>query len=122
MNTTNLFQLNRSYIFFENVCFLTNKEELEKKIPLNGYLKYYFPELFIYSKGKQPALNERIYSKMDILNSYYLKTYKQKVYGKQYLKSSSKCFTYQDQLASNKYHCVNKCFMKFKIKRSFYNF
>ena len=123
LNTTNLFQLNQTYIFYYNFCFPTNKEELEKEIPLNGFLKYYSSFLFIYSKGKQPAFNERIHFKPDDKsNSFYLKTYKQKVYGKQYLKSSSKCFTYQDQLASNKYHCVNKCFIKFKIEGSFYNF
>ena len=121
LNTTNLFQLNQSYIFFERVCFSTNKEELEKKIPLNDYLKYYHSVLFIYSKGKQLAFNEWIYYKSDKLNSFYLKTYKQKVYGKQYLKSSSKCFTYQEQLASNRYHCLNKCFKDLKVKRNFYN-
>ena len=52
LNTTNLFQLNQSYIFFDYVCFSTNKEELEKKIPLNGYLKCYLSLLFIYSKRK----------------------------------------------------------------------
>ena len=121
LNTTNLFQLNQSYIFFKTVCFSTNKEELDKEIPLNNYLKYYHSFLFIYSNGKQPAFNEWIIYKSDKLNSFYLKTYKQKVYGKQYLKSSSKCFTYQDQLSSNRYHCLNKCFKDLKVKRSFYN-
>ena len=121
LNTTNLFQLNQSYIFFDHVCFSTNKEELDKEIPLNDYLKYYDSILFVYSIGKQLAFNEYINVKPAKLNSFYLKTYKQKVYGKQYLKSSSKCFTYQDQLASNKYHCLNKCFKDLKIKGSFYN-
>ena len=121
LNTTNLFQLNQSYKFFDFVCFSTNKEELEKEIPLNDYLKYYSSFLFIYSKGKQLAFKEWIYCKSNELNSFYLKTYKQKVYGEQYLKSSSKCFTYQDQLASNKYHCLNKCFKDLKVKRNFYN-
>ena len=121
LNTTNLFQLNQSYIFFDTVCFSTNKEELEKETPLNDYLKYYNSFLFIYSKGKQLAFNEWIYSKYNKLNSFYLKTYKQKVYGEQYLKSISKCFTYQDQLASNTYHYLNKCFKDLKVNRSFYN-
>ena len=121
LNTTNLFQLNQSYIFFDYVCFSTNKEELDKETPLNDYIKYYHSVLFVYSKGKQLALNEWISSKSVELNSFYLKTYKQKVYGKQYLKSSSKCFTYQDQLASNRYHCLNKCFKDLKVKRGFYN-
>ena len=121
LNTTNLFQLNQSYIFFDTVCFSTNKEELEKEILLNDYLKYYYSFLFIYSKGKQQAFNERIIYKTSESNSFYLKTYKQKVYGKQYLKSSSKCFTYQDQSASNRYHCLNKCFKDLKVKQIFYN-
>ena len=121
LNTTNLFQLNQSYIFFNSVCFSTNKKELEKEIPLNDYLKYYDSVLFVYSKGKQLVYNERISIKSKNLNSFYLKTYKQKVYGKHYLKSSSKCFTYQDQLASNRYHCLNKCFKDLKINQSFYN-
>ena len=123
LNTTNLFQLNQSSLFLERFCFLTNKEELEKKIPLNNFLKYYRSALFTYSNGKQPAFYELIYFKgVHESNAFYLKTYKQKVYDKQYLKSSSKCFTYQDQLASNRYHCLNKCFVNFKIKESFYNF
>ena len=119
LNTTNLFKLNQSYIFSNNVCFLTNKSELEKEIPLNRYLEVYFSYLFIYSGGKQPFFNEYIYFKTDGLDSFYLKTYKQKVYGMQYLKSSSNCFTYNEQLASNKYHCLNKCFKRFKNQRSF---
>ena len=121
LNTTNLFKLNESYIFLDNICFLTNKSELEKEIPLNGYLKFYMSYLFIYSGGKQPFFNEYIYFKTDGLDSFYLKTYKQKVYGMQYLKSSSNCFTYNDQLASNKYHCLNNCFKKFKTDGGFYN-
>ena len=121
LNTTNLFQLNQSYIFFDFFCFSTNKEELEKEIPLNDYIKYYDSALFIYSNGKQPAFNEYIYFNPSDLNSFYLKTYKQKVYGEQYLKPGSKCFTYQDQLASNRYHCLNKCFKDLKFKRNFYN-
>ena len=121
LTTTNLFKLNQSYIFLDNFCFLTNKSELEKELPLNGYLKYYNSTLFIYSSGKQPFYNEYIYVKLDSLDSFYLKTYKQKVYGMRYLKSSSNCFTYDDQLASNKYHCLNNCFKKSKTKEAFYN-
>ena len=121
LNTTNLFKLNQTYIFLDNICFLTKKSELEKKIPLNGYLEVYLSYLFIYSGGKQPFYIEYIYFKRDALNSFYIKTYKQKVYGLQYLKSSSNCFTYNDQLASNKYHCLNKCFKRFKTKGGFYN-
>ena len=122
LNTTNLFKLNESYIFLDNICFLTNKSELEKEMPLNGYLEvYYVSYLFIYSNGKQPFFNEYIYFKADYVSSFYLKTYKQKVYGMRYLKSSSNCFTYNDQLSSNKYQCLNKCFKRFKTKGAFYN-
>ena len=37
------------------------------------------------------------------------------------MKSSPKCFTYQDQLASNRYDCLNKCFKDLKVKQSFYD-
>ena len=121
LNTTDLFHLNESYLFFDEVCFLINKEELEKKVPLHGYLEIYLLSLFIFSNGKQPAFNEYVYEKLDDLSSIYLKTFKEKVYGKKYLTSSSKCLTYADQLTSNKLHCLNKCFTNLKIKQSFYN-
>ena len=51
LNTTNLIQLNQSYLFFDSVCFSTDKEELEKENPLNAFLFYYASALFIYSNG-----------------------------------------------------------------------
>lgn len=47
-------------------------------------------------------------------NKFYLKIQKQKVYGKQYL-LKPKCFKFEDQFASSKFNCLNKCFMEFEF-------
>lgn len=55
MNETNLFKLEKSFVFKESICFLIKKNDLEKVLSSN-FLKNYKIKLFMYSNGKMPFI------------------------------------------------------------------
>lgn len=40
-----------------------------------------------------------------------MKIQKQKIFGREYLKSPQKCFKYKDQFAASKFMCLNRCYI-----------
>ena len=126
LNVVDLFHLNESLIFNQHVCFPTTKSLLEKgeekKKPFNRFLKEYSVfSIFIYSKEKQPNFYERTYEKNDRLGSIYIRAYKQKVFGANYLLNAD-CSDRVYQIHHDRFTCLNRCFKKLKMNNGFYRF
>ena len=125
LNVTNLFHLNESFIFNEHVCFPITKNELEKGeegTPFNEFFgEYEVIRFFIYSKEKQPNFYEKAYYRKDDLRSIYLRAYKKKVFGANYLLNAD-CSNRAHQIHHDRFSCLNRCFKEFKMKAAFYRF
>ena len=122
LNTKNVFKLNETFIFYESVCVLTTKVELEKELPLKGFLtNYRLIRLFVYSKTKHPVYSEYIYDKRNRRSHFFnLKINRQKVYSEKYF-SNPKCFNDEEKLG-DRINCLNECFVRNKLQFGFYNY
>ena len=123
LNVTSLFHLNEGFIFKNEACFPTKKSELEEEgKAFNEFLKeYIFVSIFIYSKEKQPNFYEKAYLKEDNRPSMYLRIYKQKVFGANYLLNAD-CSNRANQIHHDRFTCLNRCFKELKMKWAFYRF
>ena len=107
LGTKNLFEVDRSYIFRDFLCFTLNQTSYENDPVVKNFLVLYSSQLFAYSPGKWPFFYEYVYNNYH--NNDSLKIIKQKVYGPRYLVGSSNCRTPQDQLSTSNLNCLRKC-------------
>ena len=126
LKVTRLFRLNESFIFNGHLCFLAAKSTLvrgqEGEKPFYRFLAaYVIQSFFIYSKEKQPNFYERAYVKNDYLGSIYLRAYKQKVLGTNHLLNAD-CSNRAHQIHHDRFSCLNRCFVKLKMRSGFYRF
>ena len=111
LNISNYFKPERSSIFAGRVCFNIDKADLETGVPFSKFGKIYDFLFYIYSNGKHPFSYEYVYVKDDDLDYFVLKIHKQKVFTQRFLDDSN-CSTPEQQLASNRFMCLNKCYKR----------
>ena len=115
INRTRLFEVTESFLIKDLVCFPVNKSRLENDSNLKLFFEYYNFMLYIHSIGKKPNFYDGFYLDISgIKDRLYLAVQKQKVYGRNYLTSSS-CSHVNDQLARSRFTCLNKCFRRLHL-------
>ena len=115
----NLFRLDQSYLLDNDVCFWINKTDLENSKAVGEFIEAYYLRLYLFSPGKKLFSFDYASDKNDGRNNFYLMVYKQKIYDKRYL-TSTKCFTFEDQLSSSRLNCLNRCFVQNNLDFGFY--
>lgn len=120
INRTGLFELTKSFLFKDLVCFPVNKSRLENDSNLELFFEHYDFMLFIHSEGKKPNFYDGFYlSTVGTRDRFYLDVRKQRVYDRNYL-TSSDCFDVNNHLARSRFTCLDDCFRRLNLSLGAY--
>ena len=119
INRAGLFKADEGFVFYDVLwgaaCFPITKSSLENDSSLELFFDIYAAFLFIHSSGKKLSFFEQFYlGSGGTNNRVYLEIQKQKVYDRAHL-SSADCHNARDQLARNRFTCLNACFHQFDL-------
>lgn len=119
LNSGDFFRLNQSYLFGTESCFLFEKSKLEQLLSAGAFVSKFKTVLFAFSDGSLPLWADSIYTKF-FGNDLMIKLQKQKVFGEAHLERN--CLGHRNQLAANRYNCLNECHKKKRTRNCLYSF
>lgn len=119
LNSSKFFHSNESYLFGTKSCFLLEKSKLERLLSAGVFVSKFKMVLFAFSDGSLPLWANAVYTKF-FGNDLIVKLQKQKVFGEAHLERN--CLGARNQLAANKYNCVNECHKKKRTRNCLYSY